>query len=424
MKEVNHVCFRTHGVARPWTWERYEQVGGYAVWRKILVEKTPPQDIIAELKISNLRGRGGAGFPTGLKWEFMPATGEQEERYVICNADESEPGAFKDREILNTNPHQLVEGLLIGAYVMQARHGYFYLRGEFRYEGYARLEEALKEATAKGLIGDNILNSGISINLHTILGAGAYICGEETALIESMEGKKGWPRFKPPFPANYGLFGAPTNINNAETYASVPVILEKGGAWFASIGTERSGGTKIFSISGHVVYPGNYELPMGTPFKELLELAGGVWQGRQLKGVIPGGSSTPVIPGEQMLGCDLDYESIRSLGSMLGSGSIIVLDETVDMPLFLERIALFYHRESCGQCSPCREGTGWIWRILKRLNAGQADAQDIQTLKRICEQLPGLTICALADAAALPVQSFLKHYWPEFEAKVSGGATL
>jgi NADH-quinone oxidoreductase subunit F len=345
-----------------------------------------------------------------------PDNGQQ--RYVICNADESEPGAFKDREILATNPHQVIEGMLIAAYVMGASVGYFYLRGEFRYEAYARLEQALAEAMKHNLMGDDILGSGLAIHLHAILGAGAYICGEETALMESLEGKKGWPRFKPPFPANYGLFGAPTNINNVETYASIPVILEKGGAWFASIGTPKSGGTKIFSVSGHVERPGNYELPLGTPFKILLDLAGGVWKKRQLKAVIPGGSSTPVVPAHVILETALDYESLRSAGSMLGSGSIIVLDDTVDMPQLLERMALFYHRESCGQCTPCREGTGWIWRLLQRLNKAQADHHDLETLKRLCHQIPGTTICALADSITGPVESFLQHFWPEFEAKI------
>lgn len=421
MTLLNQVCFRTQGVSKPWTMSHYQALKGYSSWRKIVEEKTSFQEIISEIKVSQLRGRGGAGFPTGLKWSFMPpADGGQ--RYVICNADESEPGAFKDREILATNPHQVIEGMLIAAYVMQASVGYFYLRGEFRYEACARLEKALKEAQDIGLVGTNILSSGLNIQLHIVLGAGAYICGEETALMESLEGKKGWPRFKPPFPANYGLFGAPTNINNVETYASIPVIMEKGGTWFASLGTAKSGGAKVFSISGHVERPGNYELPMGTPFKTLLAFAGGVWKGRALKAVIPGGASTPVVPAHQILSCLLDYEAVRSVGSMLGSGSVIVLDETVDMPQLLERMALFYHRESCGQCSPCREGTGWIWRILKRLNARQADLSDLATLRRLCEQIPGTTICALADSITSPVQSFLTHFWPEFEAKVKKGA--
>lgn len=419
----NQVCFRTQGASKPWSFERYQEVGGYSIWRQIIQGRLAPQDIIAQLKISQLRGRGGAGFPTGLKWSFMPPP-DGAQRYVICNADESEPGAFKDREILSTNPHQIIEGMLIAAYVTQASVGYFYLRGEFRYEGFKRLEQALKEAEAAGLLGATLPLSNLSINLYPVLGAGAYVCGEETALMESLEGKKGWPRFKPPFPANYGLFGAPTNINNVETYASIPVILEKGGAWFASLGTEKSGGQKIFSVSGHVQSPGNYEINMGTPFSTLLDMAGGVWKGRKLKAVIPGGSSTPVLPAEKILHCPLDYESLREAGSMLGSGSIIVLDETTDMPVLLERMASFYHQESCGQCSPCREGTGWIWRILKRLNSGQASLEDLSTLKRICDEIPGTTICALADSITGPTLSFLRHFWPEFEAKVIARSKL
>jgi NADH-quinone oxidoreductase subunit F len=302
--------------------------------------------------------------------------------------------------------------MLIGSYAIGAKKAYCYVRGEFAKEGFLRMEEALKELQALGLEG-----SQVGVSLHILLGAGAYICGEETALMESIEGKKGLPRFKPPFPANHGLFGSPTNINNAETYASIPVILEKGPQWFADLGPVKNGGTKIFSISGHVEKPGNYEVPLGTLFIDLLNLAGGVWKGHSLKAVIPGGSSTPILPAATMLELKMDYESLSKAGSFLGSGSIIVLDHTTDLPKLLERISLFYFRESCGQCSPCREGTGWIWRLLKKINEGQGCQADLLTLNRVATQMCGKTICALADGAAMPIKSFLHHFEAEFLAK-------
>ena len=414
--ELNQVCYRTLHLEDSWTLKAYESVGGYKVWRKILAEKTPPEEIIEELKLSALRGRGGAGFPTGLKWSFMPRNAPGQ-KYIVCNSDEGEPGTCKDRDIMRYNPHQLIEGMAIGAYVMGATVGYNYIRGEF-YEPIARMEGALAEAREAGLLGENILGSGVDVEIHNHLGAGAYICGEETALIESIEGKKGQPRFKPPFPANYGVYGKPTNVNNTESYASVPVILEKGGQWFLDQGKPNNGGQKIFSVTGHVNKPGNYEVPMGMPFKDLLELAGGVLDGKKLKAVIPGGSSTPVLPADIMMDCTMDYDSISKAGSMLGAGSVIVMAEGTDMVEVLARLSHFYYEESCGQCTPCREGTGWLSRMVHRILNGEGKMEDMDKLDSVASNIMGRTICALGDAAAMPVQGMLKHYRHEFEAKI------
>ncbi len=411
--QENQVCFRTKHLPEPWRLDNYEKVGGYSIWRKILQEKTKPETIIDELKLSALRGRGGAGFPTGLKWSFMPRNAPGQ-KYIVCNSDESEPGAFKDHEILSINPHQVLEGILIAGYVMGASIGYNYMRAEFHIP-FQRMETALKEARTLGLIGQNILGSGFSFELHNLLGAGAYICGEETALMESIEGKKGFPRFKPPFPANMGVYGCPSNINNTETYASVPVILEKGGKWFLELGKPNNGGQKVFSISGHVNKPGNYEVALGIPFKDLLEMAGGMRNGAKLKAVIPGGSSSPVLPAEVIMNTPLDYDALSRAGSMLGSGSIIVMDETVCMVKMLRRIADFYFEESCGQCTPCREGTGWLFRILERIEQGHAEMSEVEHLDKIANNIMGRTICALGDSAAMPVMSFLKHFRSEFD---------
>ena len=410
---VNHVCYRTLGLADPWTLKTYESIGGYAVWRRILAEQTPAKDIIDELKLSALRGRGGAGFPTGLKWSFMNRNSPIQ-KYVVCNSDEGEPGTCKDRDILRYNPHQLIEGMAIAGYVMGATVGYNYIRGEF-WEPFERTESALREAYAAGLLGSNILGSGINFDLHNHLGAGAYICGEETALLNSLEGKKGQPRFKPPFPANFGLYGKPTTINNTETFASVPVILERGGAWFLEQGKPNNGGTKCFSVSGHVNRPLNIEIPLGTPFKALLEMAGGVLNGRRLKAVIPGGTSMPVVPGDVMMGLDMDYDSIQKAGSGLGSGAVIIMDETTCMVDTLYRISEFYMEESCGQCTPCREGTGWMVRLLHRIVSGHGEPGDIEKLVNVADNIEGRTICALGEAAAWPVQSFVKHFYSEFD---------
>lgn len=410
--KLNQICFRTLDMPEPWSLQTYRQAGGYAVWEKILREKTPPEQIIAELKLSALRGRGGAGFPTGLKWSFIPHNAPGQ-KYVLCNSDEGEPGTCKDREILRLNPHQLIEGMAIGGYVMGATVGYNYIRGEYQ-EPFDRCEAALKEARAAGLLGKNIFGSGVDFELHNHSGAGAYICGEETALMDSLEGKKGMPRFKPPFPANFGLYGRPTTINNTETFASVPIILAKGAQWFLELGLPNNGGCKIFSVTGHVNKPGNYEVPLGTPFKELLALAGGVKDNRQLKAVIPGGSSMPVLTGAVMLETNMDYDAIAKAGSMLGSGAVIVMDETTCMVKILTRIAHFYKEESCGQCTPCREGTGWMWRVLHRISHGEGRIEDLGLLDSVAGKIMGHTICALGDAAAMPVQSFIKQFRDDF----------
>lgn len=414
---MNQVCFRTLNLDKPWTLATYEQADGYKMLKKILSEQTPREEVIKSLKESCLRGRGGAGFPTGLKWSFMnPNTPGQ--KYIVCNADEGEPGTFKDRDILRFNPHQLIEGMVIAAYAMGVTVGYVYIRGEF-YEPIQRFHDALEEARKAGLVGQNILGSGLNFELHYHIGAGAYICGEETALLESLEGKPGKPRFKPPFPANFGLYGRPTTINNVETFASVPVILDKGAEWFLDSGIPNNGGFKIFSVSGHVNKPGNYEIPLGTPFSELLELAGGMKDGRKLKAVIPGGSSAPVIPGDMMMDLTMDYDCLGKAGSMLGSGAVIVMDETTCMVNVLERCAYFYMHESCGQCTPCREGTGWIYRVLHRIEHGQGRQQDLDLLVDVSKKMCGKTICVLADSIGLPVVSFLKYYHDEFEYHIT-----
>jgi len=419
MTEVkqNLVCFNTFGADESWSLDTYEKHDGYKSWRKILDGELSPEDVIEEVKASGLRGRGGAGFPTGLKWSFMPRTAPGQ-KYLVCNSDESEPGTCHDREVLRYNPHSLVEGMAIAAYSMGATVAYNYIRGEFIDEPVPRFEAAVKEAYDAGLLGKNIKGSGIDFDLHTFVGAGAYICGEETALLESLEGKQGKPRFKPPFPANYGLYGKPTTINNTQSLASVPAIIRKGAAWFAGLGPEGSGGTALFSVSGHVEKPGNYELPMGIPFKDLIEIAGGMLGGRKLKAVIPGGSSVPVLPGEIIMNCTMDYNSLSEAGSSFGTGAVMVMDETTCMVKVLRRISRFYMAESCGQCTPCREGTGWLYRMLTRIVEGRGEEQDLGKLLDVANKIEGHTICALGDAAAWPVQSFLKHYRPEFEYMV------
>ncbi len=410
----NLVCYATLGVDQPWTLENYHRVGGYEALKKIIREGITPEQVIDEMKASGLRGRGGAGFPAGLKWSFMPAKFEGP-KYVVCNSDESEPGTCKDRDILRFNPHALVEGMIIACYAMRTRVGYNYMRGEFMDEPFTRFENALKEAYANNYLGNNILGSDTSIDIYGTLGAGAYICGEETALLNSLEGKKGLPRFKPPFPANFGLYGKPTTINNTETFASAPSIIRNGAKWFADLGVANSGGTKCFSVSGHVNKPGNFEIPMGTSFADLLELAGGIRHGRKLKAVIPGGSSVPVLPGEMMLKANMDYDSIKQAGSMLGSGAVVIMDDSTCMVKMLCRISQFYAAESCGQCTPCREGTGWLYRMLRRILDGKGMMEDLDKLVDVANKIEGRTICALGDAAAWPVQSFMKHYRHEFE---------
>jgi len=394
-----------------WSLQDYVARGGYEALRKVLTAMTPA-DVIAEVKTSALRGRGGAGFPTGLKWSFMPRD-LPGQKYLVCNSDEGEPGTFKDRDILRFNPHVVIEGMAIAAYAMGISVGYNYIHGEI-FEVYQRFEAALEQARAAGFLGANILGSGFDFQLHAFHGYGAYICGEETALLESLEGKKGQPRFKPPFPASVGLYGKPTTINNTETFAAVPWIIRNGGQAYLDVGLPNNGGTKLFSISGDVELPGNYEVPLGTPFAKLLELAGGMRGGKQLKAVIPGGSSAPVLPAEIMMQTTLDYDSIAKAGSMLGSGAVIVMDETRCMVKSLLRLSYFYYEESCGQCTPCREGTGWLYRIVNRIENGQGRPEDLDMLDSVAGNIMGRTICALGDAAAMPVRSFIKHFRDEF----------
>jgi NADH-quinone oxidoreductase subunit F len=416
-----------------WSLKDYEARGGYQALRKVLgmdgsvpnpetgaVGMTQDQ-VIATVKESALRGRGGAGFPSGLKWSFMPRQFPGQ-KYLVCNSDEGEPGTCKDRDILMYNPHIVIEGMAIAAYAMGINVGYNYIHGEI-FEVYERFEAALEEARAAGYLGNNIMGSNYSFQLHGHHGFGAYICGEETALLESLEGKKGQPRFKPPFPASFGLYGKPTTINNTETFAAVPWIIRNGGQAYLECGKPNNGGTKIFSVSGDVNLPGNYEIPMGTPFSKLLELAGGVRTGRQLKAVIPGGSSSPVLPANIIMDCTMDYDSISKAGSMLGSGAVIVMDDTRCMVESLKRLSYFYMHESCGQCTPCREGTGWLWRLVDKIQRGEAKPADMDLLDNVAENIMGRTICALGDAAAMPVRAMLKHFRHEFAAMIKADAT-
>ena len=410
---THQVCSWTQALDDPASLATYVANGGYQALRRVVTEKVSGDAIIAELKTSALRGRGGAGFPTGLKWSFMPRAFPGD-KYIVCNSDEGEPGTFKDRDILRYNPHQLIEGMAIAGYVLGARVGYNYIHGEI-FEIYDIFERALKDAREAGYLGDNLFGTDFCFQLHAHHGYGAYICGEETALLESLEGKKGQPRFKPPFPASFGLYGKPTTINNTETLASVPWIVQHGGQAFLELGKPNNGGSKLFSVSGHVNKPGNFEVPLGTPFSELLEMAGGVRHGHKLKAVIPGGSSAPVLPADIMMDCTMDFDSIAKAGSMLGSGAVIVMDETVCMVRALERLSYFYFEESCGQCTPCREGTGWMYRVVHRIEHGQGRPEDMELLNSVAGRIGGHTICALGDAAAMPVQSFLKHFGREFE---------
>ena len=404
-----------------WHLKDYEARGGYQALRSILgmhgAEGLTQDQVIASIKESGLRGRGGAGFPTGLKWSFMPRQFPGQ-KYLVCNSDEGEPGTCKDRDILEFNPHIVIEGMAIAAYAMGISVGYNYIHGEI-FQTYDRFEAALEEARAAGYLGDNIMGSAFNFQLHAAHGFGAYICGEETALIESLEGKKGQPRFKPPFPASFGVYGKPTTINNTETFAAVPWIIRNGGPAYLACGKPNNGGTKIFSVSGDVELPGNYEIPMGTSFATLLELAGGVRAGGKLKAVIPGGSSAPVLPASIMMDTTMDYDAIAKAGSMLGSGAVIVLDDSRCMVKSLQRLSAFYMHESCGQCTPCREGTGWLWRIVDRLENGQGKATDMDLLDSVAENIMGRTICALGDASAMPVRGMLKHFRPEFEHHIT-----
>ncbi len=419
----HNVVFTTLDAEQPWSMETYLAIDGYKAWKKILAEKTDPAEIIDNVKLSALRGRGGAGFPTGLKWSFMPRSAPGQ-KYILCNSDESEPGTCHDRDILRFNPHSVIEGMAIAGYAMGATVGYNYLRGEFHHEPFERFEGALIEAYTAGLLGKDLMGSGVDMDIYGALGAGAYICGEETALMESLEGKKGQPRFKPPFPANFGLYGKPSTINNTESLASVPHIMRNGGQWFLDIGKPNNGGPKVFSVSGHVNKPGNYEVPLGTPFSELLEMAGGVRNGNKLKGVIPGGSSMPVLPADVIMDMTMDFDALSKAGSGLGSGAVIVMDETTCMVKACARISRFYHMESCGQCTPCREGTGWMRRVLDRIVDGKGKSEDLELLRSAAGQIEGHTICAFGEAAAWPVQGFLRQFWNEFEYYIEHGHSI
>ncbi|MBS0356257.1 MAG: NADH-quinone oxidoreductase subunit NuoF [Proteobacteria bacterium] len=409
---LNGMLYATKTLENPWSFDTYVQQGGYEAWKKILRGELTSDEVIDIVKASGLRGRGGAGFPTGLKWSFMPRKAPGQ-KYVVCNSDESEPGTCKDREILIYNPHALVEGMAIAGFAIGATAGYNYMRGEFMDEPYLHFEQAVNEAYAAGLLGRNVQGSGIDFDLYPSLGAGAYICGEETALLESIEGKKGQPRFKPPFPASFGVYGRPTTINNTETFAAVPWIIRHGGERYLAVGKPNNGGTKIFSVVGDVNAPGNFEIPLGTPFSKLLELAGGV-KGGALKAVIPGGSSAPVLPANIMLDCTMDYDAIAKAGSMLGSGAVIVMNDSRCMVRSLLRLSYFYQHESCGQCTPCREGTGWLWRLVDRIEHGRGRMEDIDVLDSVADNIMGRTICALGDAAAMPVRGMIKHFRDEF----------
>lgn len=407
------LCTATFSLDNPSSIETYLAQDGYHSWKKIIRDKTPKSEIIRLVKESGLKGKGGAGFLTGLKWSFINS--DEKQRYLVCNSDESEPGTCKDRDILRYNPHAVIEGMLIACYAIGASVGYNYLRGEFIGDQWIVFNTAVKEAYKNNLIGNKILNSDISIDIIPLIGAGAYIVGEETAMLESIEGKRGMPRIKPPFPAVQGLYGKPTIINNTETLATVPYILKNGDEWYKNLGLNDSVGVKMFCMSGHLNRPDVIEAPLGIPFSELLNQCGGVLDNKKLKAVIPGGSSVPVVKGKDIINIPMDYESLMSIGTMLGSGGIIVMDESTCMVSVLERISRFYYAESCGQCTPCREGTGWLYKTLVKIKSGRGTQSDLDLLNRIANQIEGHCICALGDAAAMPVISFLKNFWNEFE---------
>ncbi|MDJ0642056.1 MAG: NADH-quinone oxidoreductase subunit NuoF [Erythrobacter sp.] len=386
---------------------------------KALIERGEDA-IIEEIKASGLRGRGGAGFPTGLKWSFMPKESKDgRPSFLVINADESEPGSCKDREIIRHDPHKLIEGALCAGFAMRARAAYIYIRGEYIREA-ETLQKAIDEAYDAGLIGKNASGSGYDFDVFMHRGAGAYICGEETAMIESLEGKKGQPRLKPPFPAGAGLYGCPTTVNNVESIAVVPTILRRGGSWFASFGRENNAGTKLFQISGHVEQPCVVEEAMSIPFRELIEKhCGGITGGwDNLLAVIPGGSSVPLVPAEQIMDAPMDFDGLKELGSGLGTAAVIVMDKSTDIVRAISRLSYFYKHESCGQCTPCREGTGWMWRVMERLRTGDAAIEEIDMLHEVTKQVEGHTICALGDAAAWPIQGLIRHFRPELEKRI------
>jgi NADH-quinone oxidoreductase subunit F len=394
----------------------YESNGGYSTLKKALI-KMFPDDVINEVKTSNLRGRGGACFYTGLKWSFMPKNLDKP-KYLCCNADESEPGSFKDREIIEKNPHQFIEGTLLACYAMGIKTAYVYVRGEY-YKWINLLQKAIDDAYKKGYIGKNILGTKFSTDIFIHRGAGAYICGEESALMNSIEGKRGYPRVKPPFPAAYGLWGCPTTINNVETLSNIPEIIKNGGEWFSKIGVPKHPGTLLFGVSGDVNKPGVYELETGTPLMNIInDVCGGVKDGKEIKMVIPGGSSMPPLTKEESLIIKMDDTSLKAIGSAIGTAGVIVMNEDTDIVKVLLRISKFYYHESCGQCTPCREGTGWMMRVLKRIDEGKGRMKDLDLLIDVAQNIEGNTICALGDAAALPVKWTIEKFRKEFEAKI------
>lgn len=397
----------------------YLSFGGYECLKKALLQK--PLDLVQMVKDSGLRGRGGAGFSTGVKWGFLPQNGE--DRYLLCNADEGEPGTFKDRWIMEQAPHQLIEGMLIAAYAIQSHKSYIYIRGEYQ-KCIRIMEQALKEAYEAGFLGNNVSGSGFKHEMDIYVGAGAYICGEETGMISSLEGKKGYPKLKPPFPAVKGYLEKPTIVNNVETLACLVPILKDGVVAFKKIGTEKSTGTKLFSVSGCVRKPGNYEVPLGYPLMDLIALAGGLKEGRKLKAVIPGGSSASVLTAEECGKAKMDFETLADMGTMLGSGAVIVIDDSQSMVNLLEVTMRFYHHESCGQCTPCREGTGWLHKVVEDILKGRGRMTDLNLIKDVSENMMGRTICALSDAAALPAISFVTKFREEFEECIQRGRLL
>lgn len=398
----------------------YEKNGGYKALKSVLKDKKwDRKSVVDEVKAANIRGRGGAGFNAGLKWSFMPPKKEGVPRYLACNGDESEPGTIKDRRIFEFNPHLFIEGAIIACYAMEMDAAYVYIRGEYA-DWIDMMQKAVDDAYKKGYLGKNILKSGETIDMYVHKGAGAYICGEETSLMESLEGKRPYPRSKPPFPAQFGLWGKPTTINNIETLANVPLVINKGADWWSGIGAATHPGPMLYGISGHVNRPGVYEYPSGMLITDLIyKVAGGMKNGKKLKALVPGGSSVPILTAEMIEGITMDADSLRTVGTFLGTAGMCVLNEDVDIVKFLIRIAKFYDHESCGQCTPCREGTGWFVKMLKKIDAGQGNTRDLDTLLELCDTMEGRTVCALADAAAWPVRNTIKRFRADFEAKIS-----
>lgn len=416
MSEYQHILLRHRDIPNIDRLEVYREHGGFAAFKKAITTMTSA-DVSNEVRNSGLRGRGGAGFPTGMKWSFLP--NNIWPHYVVCNADESEPGTFKDREIMESNPFQFLEGVMLAAYGVQANAAYIYLRGEF-WQIAQHLDRCIRQLEEEGLLGDNLFGGEYSLRLHTHLGAGAYICGEETALLESLEGKLGQPRLRPPFPAIYGLYGKPTVINNVETLTNLPPIIQNGAAWFKGFGTEKSPGVKIFSLSGRVNRPGNYELPLGTTFRDLIyKYGGGVPDGREVKAILPAGASSAIIHcDDKALDTPMDYESVAAVGSTLGSASVIVVDDTINMAWLVGKTVNFFKHESCGKCTPCREGTFWMNHLARRINTGEATLEDIDLLDTVAGQMVGKCLCALGEFSTMAVMTGIKQFRADFENRL------